>query len=390
MSVIVNVVINQEFNDRYEDQTSFEYKEFVQNFTTQMKRYYLFKKISNVEEVLVINVRRGNPLVRLSDETVGKMRLSDDAIATIYRVTADGVSVTHDVVLAIPNSGSFNQQYGSDLKAITSAVVELVGCLKDCPYNLTAEPKVEETELDIKSICKSHVSNAEVAQYYTGVTHNGVFTCVTVCDGLHPKRVRCYNKGLCRMYGNAGPRCHCQHVNDTWYLGEDCQFPIVKTAFYVGLSITFACLLAAVGALTAFLLFNKHKQTLRRDNKKQQVSQWLAEDFEWSRPNSANNTRNAVDYRNPAFTHEESAVHSPEPVDYRRPAPVYQLNGPALDAGRRQWSLSAGIRPSSPTAHGHNGPFSNAGLSQSTSLNLREFPHNPIWVNRATRTSWDA
>jgi len=31
----------------------------------------------------------------------------------------------------------------------------------------------------------------------------------------------------------------------------------------------------------------------RRDNKKQQVSQWLAEDFEWSRPNSANNTRNA-------------------------------------------------------------------------------------------------
>ncbi|TNN26581.1 hypothetical protein EYF80_063283 [Liparis tanakae] len=94
----------------------------------------------------------------------------------------------------------------------------------------------------------------------------------------------------------------------------------------------------------------------------------------------------AANYRNPAFTHDESAVHSPEPVDYRRPAPVYQLNGPALDADLRQWGPSAGIRPSSPTAYGHNGPFSNAGLS--TSLNLREFPHNPVSAAETECVQW--
>lgn len=35
-SVVVNVVINQEFKDKYEDKNSPEYRDFVGNFTNQV------------------------------------------------------------------------------------------------------------------------------------------------------------------------------------------------------------------------------------------------------------------------------------------------------------------------------------------------------------------
>ena len=35
-SVVINVVINQEFNEMYEDKTSSKYKEFVGNFSLQV------------------------------------------------------------------------------------------------------------------------------------------------------------------------------------------------------------------------------------------------------------------------------------------------------------------------------------------------------------------
>ncbi|XP_023270922.1 G8 domain-containing protein DDB_G0286311-like [Seriola lalandi dorsalis] len=86
-SVEVNLVINQEFNENYEDTSSSEYIEFVRNFTRQMEAYYREKKIANFKEVLVTRVSRGGPLGRLSDNTVEQMRLSDEAMAT-YSVTS--------------------------------------------------------------------------------------------------------------------------------------------------------------------------------------------------------------------------------------------------------------------------------------------------------------
>lgn len=84
------------------------------------------------------------------------------------------------------------------------------------------------------------------------------------------------------------------------------------------------------------------------------------------------------EYKNPSFTHEESAIHMQMPGVYRRPAPVYQLNGPSMDTGSRQWSPSEATYPPSQTAYGHNRPFSNAELSRPTSLNLRDFSSNLV------------
>ncbi|XP_078020627.1 uncharacterized protein LOC144459816 [Epinephelus lanceolatus] len=391
-SVAVNVVINQEFNDKYEDKTSSEYIEFVGNFTDQMEAYYRGKDIKNFKGVVVTSVSRGGPLVRLSDNTAEQMRLSDEAMS-IYSITprTEGVSVAHDVVLGIPNNASSEQLYESDFKAVKEAVVELLGCTADCPYNITAEPTVTATETDFGSVCERFVDNEDVVEYYEPVTAGGTITCATVCNSLHPHPKKCYHKGICRVYRNTGPLCHCQNVDSTWYLGNDCSFPIQRTAFYVGLSLTLAWLLVTVGALTAYLLINKHKETMGRDLKEQQVNQWLTEDFEWSRSNRSNDTYNAGDYRNHSFTHEESAVHREEQGVYRLPAPVYHLTGPSLDTDSRQSSPSASIYPPSQMAQTHNNPFSNAGFSQPSSLPHKDFSSNLMQINRPQiKTSWDA
>ncbi|KAM6894177.1 uncharacterized protein PEZ65_021853 [Lycodopsis pacificus] len=207
----------------------------------------------------------------------------------------------------------------------------------------------------------------------------GVHRCVHLCDTLHSNHRTCNFMGICRVYTSIGPFCHCENMDSTWYLGDECSLPILRTAFYLGLIVTFACLLVTVGALTAFLLFNKRKQMLTRDIKNQQVKQWLTEDVQWSRPNSVNDTLNAGEYKNPWFTHEESAIHMQMPGVYRRPAPVYQVNGPSMDTGSRQWSPSEATYQPSQTAYG---PFYNASLNLSSNL---------MRINRPQiRTSWDA
>ncbi|KAK9524454.1 hypothetical protein VZT92_016849 [Zoarces viviparus] len=250
-----------------------------------------------------------------------------------------------------------------------------------CPYNITDPPAVIETELDLGSLCKTLAGQSDAAKY-EAVLVKGVNRCVTVCNTLHSTPRTCNDMGICRVYTSIGPFCHCQNLDSTWYLGDECSLPILRTAFYVGLSVTLACLLVTVGALTACVLFNKRKQTLTRDIKNQQVNQWLTKDFQWSRPNSVNDTLNAGEYKNPSFKHEESAIHMEMPGVHRRPAPVYQLNGPSMDTRGRQWSPSEATYPPSQTAYGHNRPLSNAELSQSISLNLRDCSSNLMRINR--------
>ncbi|XP_044198376.1 mucin-3B-like [Thunnus albacares] len=367
-SVVVNVMINQKYDESYDDKTSAVYKEFVANFTERMEEYYQRQKIANFKEVLVTSVSRGDSSVRFSDNTVEEMRLSADAMA-IYSITsrAEVVSVTHDVVLAIPNNSSAEELYVDDLKAVEEAANKLVRCTSDCPYNVTAEPTVNGTDLNLESVCQRFVDDPEHGKYYEAVSVDGAITCVTVCNSHHSHPKTCYNNGNCRVYRDIGPLCECQNVNDTWYLGNDCRLPIQRTAFYVGLSVTLACLIVTVGALTAYVLINKHKQTRRRDIKKKVVNQWLNEDVEWSRSNSSADTYNSGDYRNPSFTYDESASHREDPGDYRQPVPVYQLT-----------------RPSSQTAPRHNTPFSNIEHLQSASPAL---PHRDISSNQLMRIS---
>ncbi|XP_035530799.1 mucin-3A [Morone saxatilis] len=346
-----------------------------------MEKYYLEKKIENFKEVVVTSVSRA--VVRLSALMNIVERLSAEAM-DFYSMTprAEGVSVTHDVVLVIPNDVNSEQLYVNDFEAVEKAVAELTNCTEDCLYEITVQPIVNTTVADLGSICGSSVDNPDVAEYYEAVPVDGVIKCVTVCNHLHPHPKTCYNNGSCNVYMSIGPLCKCQNVNSTWYLSDDCSFPIQRTAFYAGLSVTLAFLLMSVGALTAYILINKHKQTQRRDIKKVTVNDWLNEDFNWSRSSNPSNRYHAGDYRNPSYTEEESAVGE-ECTDNRQPVPFYQLT--------RESSPSASMHSPSRTAHRHDSLLSDARNLQSAGWPQPDISEQPMRIGRPRiRTSWDA
>ncbi|KAK5848660.1 hypothetical protein PBY51_006254 [Eleginops maclovinus] len=336
-TVVVNVVINQDYKPEYDNEKSPEYKEFVGNFTKKMETYYTEKKIENFKGVVVTSVSPGAPAVRFSDKTLKKRRLPSEVY---YRITpgANSVSVTHDVVLAIPNNASSNIIYDEDVKAVQDAVVGLMNCsVSDCVYNITTPPVVDKTEADLRGFCERVVDDAGIIKFYEIANVSGVITCVTVCSSLHTKTKQCYNKGMCRVYSNVGALCHCINQDSTWYLGDDCSLPISRTGFYIGISLTLGFLLLSVGGLTVFLLLNKRKQKMKEDIKNQQVNQWMTEDLEWSRSNSSDFKVNAGGLRNPSFTQDES---DQEDLGSRCTAPFYALTSPSLDPDSRGFSGS--------------------------------------------------
>ncbi|XP_017282551.1 mucin-3A isoform X3 [Kryptolebias marmoratus] len=299
-SVVVAVVIDEEYKDKYDNTNSTEYKEFVKKFTDNMNKYYSEKKIPNFQEVVVTNVSRASSTVRLSLEA-----------RTIYtRTGGKGVSVAHDVVLKIVNSNSGNA-YNSSLENIKTAVNGLVDC-KDCVYNVKETPNVDRTELDMDSVCKNNMKDSGIVEYYRGVKDNDKMICVTQCDEkykVHGDVKRCKNKGSCKVFSGLGPTCRCQNVDSNWYIGSDCSMPIQKTAFFAGLSVTLAVLFVMIGALMANTFISKHKQTKKKDMKKKQVNEWLDEDYEWSRSNTPVNGLKG-NFINPVFTEKYSANYN--------------------------------------------------------------------------------
>nr|XP_043878045.1 mucin-3B-like isoform X2 [Solea senegalensis] len=359
-SVVVDVVIHQEYDERYNDKQSPEYKEFVGNFTTQMENYYQEKEIPSFKNVVVINVSPGSPLVRFLE------KIRSSALATYTTTPRErGIRVIHDVILRIPNNAVSDQVYLSDYTAVKDAADNLVGCQRVfsyCPYNVTESPIVNTTKVDGEALCLNSVANPDVAQFYEPQTEqNGLLTCVTVCDRSHSTPKTCNNRGDCRVYKDTGPVCLCHSMISTWYLSNDCGLPIEKTAFYIGLGVTLACLLVTVGALTTYVLINKHKLKKRREIKEKLVFQWLNEEFEWSRSNSLSDTYNA-DYENPTFTFEESSRYSENPDDYRQPVPVYQLSQSSEDADNITPTTLVHMSPSNQLLHGNNTPVSTGSL----------------------------
>ncbi|MEQ2296975.1 hypothetical protein AMECASPLE_030050 [Ameca splendens] len=52
-------------------------------------------------------------------------------------------------------------------------------------------------------------------------------------------------------------------------------------------------MLVTVGALAAYAVINKHKQTKNKDMKQKLVNEWLDDDFQWSRPTIPSGTHGA-------------------------------------------------------------------------------------------------
>ncbi|XP_028330940.1 mucin-17 isoform X2 [Gouania willdenowi] len=273
-SVEVVAEIKANYEEDFADQETDRFKEFAKNFTEKMHPYYK-QKLDNLKEVVVNALRRGSSLVRMQfTNTRKEVPLSDKA-------TAESVIVDHEVVLIIPNEVGAEDLFQNSVVTLKNATTQLVNCT-ECPFEVVAAPNITGGEINKESVCKSDPEQNFLLEAHE---EDGKILCLTQCDDRHTERKTCNNDGKCNMVKNVGPVCMCP--GSTWYLGDDCNNPIHKQAFYIGLSVTLVCLLVTVGALTAYMLVYKRTRNQKKDVKEKLVKQWLNEDIQWSRTNSA-------------------------------------------------------------------------------------------------------
>ncbi|XP_037118639.1 mucin-3A [Syngnathus acus] len=306
-----------------------------------MEELYRSSNLPNFERVVVTKVSPAAlpGLVRRSSSGVDQRRPAVDAM-TAGRVTQrpQGINVSHDVVLIIPNNGDFESQYETQVNAVNGTLANLVTCTTDCPFNVTTQPTVVGTQVDPKTFCMSYVKDPDLARHYRAVNHNNSLVCVTRCHANYDlDKLTCYNGGACRVLKDVGAVCECKALDATWYLGSDCGLPIKRVAFYAGLVVTLACLVATVSGLIAYVIINRKEQMRKKDVKKKLVNKWLNDEFEWSRSDKRSTGTLDAGHLNPSFRYDAPlrSPHTRQHTDYRqsgRSSPavsMYRLDGAA-------------------------------------------------------------
>ncbi|XP_017165789.1 mucin-12 [Poecilia reticulata] len=272
-TVIINVVIRENYIPEYDNPSSNEYKTFVGDFLSEMKPKY--QEVPFFKDIIVTGLSRGGPASTFDHtaEEIGEVK----AKAFDFKESTDNVNVAHDVVLEV-NNGNHTGQYKEGFQKVE----EVIGNLLESGYVITSS--TEETDVDEEGLCKRILQDSDIAEYFSNFTlENGTIVCRSRCDPEHNETIECHNKGTCSIFKGLGEICICENVNSIWYLGEDCSWPIQKVPFYAGLSVTLAVLLVAVVTLVAYAVVNKQKHTKKKDVKQKLVNQWLDDDYEWSR-----------------------------------------------------------------------------------------------------------
>ncbi|XP_027893135.1 mucin-12-like [Xiphophorus couchianus] len=272
-TVVIDVVVGENYDEAYDNPTSDEYKGFVNRFVTKMRPKY--EGVPHFKYLNVTGLSRADPASTF-DRTALEIREAK-AAAFHFKASTDNVKVSHDVVLEV-NNGNQAEQYQEGFKKVKEILEDLKGSNDITGFTAT------EKDLDMKGLCENALRGSGIAEYFSPYQlKNDTIVCRSRCDREHLETIQCHNGGICNIYKALGEICICRNVNDTWYLGEDCNFPIQKVAFYAGLSVTLAVLLVAVVTLVAYAVVSKHKHTKKKDMKQKLVNQWLDDDYEWTR-----------------------------------------------------------------------------------------------------------
>ncbi|KAI4904956.1 hypothetical protein NFI96_001113, partial [Prochilodus magdalenae] len=262
-SAIAEVAVNKEYLPQYNDTSSNEYKDFVEEFKKEMTPFYKHN-IKNFVDVKNIILRFKH------------------------------INVKHDIIVEIQNDEA-DDVYDEIFKQVEEALTTVQNCsvgdVGNCPNFIITEAGVSRTELNGTEICEQATAELpeDYRQYYTNVTVDRKVTCVTACHQEHPDPKLCENRGTCAVSKN-GPACYCLHTDANWYLGEDCTFQVSKVGLYAGLGVVLVVLVLAIAVLLVYVFINRSRAKRVKDNKDDLVNQWLDEDFEWpslSRPSTS-------------------------------------------------------------------------------------------------------
>ncbi|XP_046707311.1 mucin-3A [Silurus meridionalis] len=295
-TAIAEIEINSEYNPKYNDSSSEEYKSFVLYFKSQMEPYYR-DKITNFRNITNVELSEGTTI------TARKQRMRRE----IEKNTFKSVNAKHDIVVQIDTNDP-NEDYNKVFQSIKESVELIKDCtptISSCPNFTVIDVQVNKTELSDTEYCLlvTELLPEEYRQFFSPATVQGELKCVTQCHPNHPNPRICKNKGTCEV-SKEGPACYCTQSDANWYLGEDCEYQIHKVGFYAGMAVVAVVLVLTVAVLSAKILLNKRKQKRYKDNKEALVNQWIDEDFEWPSQNRSNTTHLVEAYDNPAQSNE--------------------------------------------------------------------------------------
>ncbi|XP_014902031.1 mucin-17-like [Poecilia latipinna] len=143
-SVIINVVVMKVYIPEYDNPSTNEYNEFVENFLNMMKPRY--KDVPFFKDVIVTKLSRTGPASTF-DHTAEEIR-EVKAKAFNFKESTDNVNVAHDVILEV-NNGNHEAQYNQSFEKVGEILTEVEG------YDNISDTTFKKTSVDKKGKCLS-------------------------------------------------------------------------------------------------------------------------------------------------------------------------------------------------------------------------------------------
>ncbi|XP_014585379.3 mucin-3A-like [Equus przewalskii] len=222
----MEVAVDQEFFPDLHDNTSKAYKDFSDNFRSQMQKIY--QNVQGFKDVEILSLRNGS------------------------------IVVDYVVLLELPFSSQLETNYEMVKAALKDELHNVSQDMDSCQNNQTLCFKPDSItvrndtrmEMTPQAICRRAAPEV-YEDYYFPLEEENRLRCVTNCTSDVEGAINC-NQGQCFVQ-KTGPECRCFSTDTLWFLGPRCEVAVQWRALVGGLAGAGALLLLLLLALTFFV-----------------------------------------------------------------------------------------------------------------------------------------
>uniref|UniRef100_A0A8C5PD01 SEA domain-containing protein n=1 Tax=Leptobrachium leishanense TaxID=445787 RepID=A0A8C5PD01_9ANUR len=236
MDLVINIIveiIDREYTDDLNDETSERYKELASEFRSQMKTVYQ-SNTSTLKDIKINSFRNGSIIVD-----------HDVIMETDYQ--PDLVSVSNETFEEVIH------ELKSSIASQTSCNSTAYLCFNSSATTYNAEDVSKMTDW-----CRNVVSD-DLKEFYFEHINGSVVQCVTNCTSGVTGSFNC-NYGDCQLMPKSGPQCLCPDTSDFWYSGKFCDSRISRPGLIGGVTAALVILLLVVLVPTILHCKRRHRQ----------------------------------------------------------------------------------------------------------------------------------
>ncbi|CAH2272827.1 Hypothetical predicted protein [Pelobates cultripes] len=254
-TVKVNLrITNRNYTAGLEKINSPEYNEFVDNFRSEMKRFY--KDLPGYKDVIIISLSNGSVYVEY--EVIVEAEYNENvSVTTQYEEIFQNVSKTMK----------------NFINNCTSKSTAAKLCVDET--NIRLDPVSPKSE---KELCNEAVQ-AGFAEHFEPMVINSSLICVSSCSPNSKSYLKCY-EGTCQLEKVTGAHCLCPKTETYIYTFRGCQGKILKAGLYGGIGAGIGVLLIIIFTV-GFIMIRKNqkKHTLFKDDEN---SLYEDDDNDWT------------------------------------------------------------------------------------------------------------